>query len=157
MYFGAAKDLPGVRELFFKEAPPPPPKNIEELRKGLDYEYYGYTDLDTHVKEKLKQEEETLNDELIENWIMKNARMILTKYPNFDELSKAEMHNILANDDFIDIMPEANFEEEIIEEDELKAIELKKKELMSKYVEEEKEEFVEEDKKENPTEFLEFY
>ncbi len=27
-YFGAAKDLPGVRELFQKQAPAPPKKNL---------------------------------------------------------------------------------------------------------------------------------
>ena len=42
-YFGAAKDLPGVRELFQKQAPPPPKKNLQQLYKNIDFEYYGAT------------------------------------------------------------------------------------------------------------------
>lgn len=41
-YFGAAKDLPGVRELFFREAPIPPRRNRADLFKNIDYEYYGF-------------------------------------------------------------------------------------------------------------------
>lgn len=40
-YWGAAKDLPGVRELFAIEAPNEPRKNIIDFYKAIDYEYYG--------------------------------------------------------------------------------------------------------------------
>ena len=40
-YFGAAKDLPGVRELFFKEVPYEPKKSRSELYKNIAYSYYG--------------------------------------------------------------------------------------------------------------------
>lgn len=40
-YFGAAKDLPGVRELFYREPPAAPKKNINDLHKMINYEYYG--------------------------------------------------------------------------------------------------------------------
>ncbi|XP_020808651.1 pre-mRNA-splicing factor ISY1 homolog [Drosophila serrata] len=43
-YFGAAKDLPGVRELFEQDPPPPPRKSRAELMKDIDAEYYGYRD-----------------------------------------------------------------------------------------------------------------
>nr|XP_018901817.1 PREDICTED: pre-mRNA-splicing factor ISY1 homolog [Bemisia tabaci] len=45
-YFGAAKDLPGVRELFEQEPPPPPRKTRGELMKDIDADYYGYRDDD---------------------------------------------------------------------------------------------------------------
>uniref|UniRef100_A0A8D2GS77 Pre-mRNA-splicing factor ISY1 homolog n=1 Tax=Urocitellus parryii TaxID=9999 RepID=A0A8D2GS77_UROPR len=48
-YFGAAKDLPGVRELFEKEPLPPPRKTRAELMKAIDFEYYGYLDEDDGV------------------------------------------------------------------------------------------------------------
>ncbi|ESO87955.1 hypothetical protein LOTGIDRAFT_206945 [Lottia gigantea] len=45
-YFGAAKDLPGVRELFDQEPPPPPRKTRAELMKDINADYYGYRDED---------------------------------------------------------------------------------------------------------------
>lgn len=41
-YFGCAKDLPGVRELFQKPAPYEPKKSRTELYKVVNFEYYGY-------------------------------------------------------------------------------------------------------------------
>lgn len=49
MYFGAAKDLPGVRELFEQEPPAPPRKTRGELMKDIDADYYGYRDDDDGV------------------------------------------------------------------------------------------------------------
>lgn len=44
-YFGAAKDLPGVRELFEKEDPPEAPrKSRMQLFKNIQPDYYGWRD-----------------------------------------------------------------------------------------------------------------
>lgn len=48
-YFGAAKDLPGVRELFEQEPPPPPRKTRGELMREVDANYYGYLDDDDNI------------------------------------------------------------------------------------------------------------
>ncbi|XP_046856759.1 pre-mRNA-splicing factor ISY1 homolog [Xenia sp. Carnegie-2017] len=48
-YFGAAKDLPGVRELFEQEPPAPPRKTRSELMRNIDADYYGYRDEDDGV------------------------------------------------------------------------------------------------------------
>jgi len=48
-YFGAAKDLPGVRELFEQEPPPAPRKTRAELMKDIDADYYGYRDEDDGI------------------------------------------------------------------------------------------------------------
>jgi len=48
-YFGAAKELPGVRELFEQDPPPPPRKTRGELMKDIDADYYGYRDDDDGV------------------------------------------------------------------------------------------------------------
>ncbi len=41
-YFGAARDLPGVRELFESNEPEAPKKTRAELMKDVDAQYYGF-------------------------------------------------------------------------------------------------------------------
>lgn len=68
-YFGAAKDLPGVRELFEKEPIPPPRKTRAELMKDIDAEYYGYRDEDDGALVPLEQEyEKQVIAEAVEKW-----------------------------------------------------------------------------------------
>jgi pre-mRNA-splicing factor ISY1 len=55
-YWGAAKNLPGVRELFIKKPPNAPRRNIFELYKNIDLDYYG--DLNDDEDELLKEESE---------------------------------------------------------------------------------------------------
>ncbi|XP_030426332.1 pre-mRNA-splicing factor ISY1 homolog [Gopherus evgoodei] len=76
-YFGAAKDLPGVRELFEKEPLPPPRKTRAELMKAIDAEYYGYRDEDDGVLEPLEQEhEKKVIAEAVEKWkVEREARV----------------------------------------------------------------------------------
>ncbi|XP_051528292.1 pre-mRNA-splicing factor ISY1 homolog isoform X2 [Myxocyprinus asiaticus] len=76
-YFGAAKDLPGVRELFEKEPIPPPRKTRAELMKDIDAEYYGYRDEDDGALVPLEQEYEKLViAEAVEKWrAEKEARL----------------------------------------------------------------------------------
>ncbi|KAI1891012.1 hypothetical protein AGOR_G00159480 [Albula goreensis] len=76
-YFGAAKDLPGVRELFEKEPVPPPRKTRAELMKDIDAEYYGYRDEDDGVLVPLEQEyEKHAITEAVEKWkAEKEARL----------------------------------------------------------------------------------
>ncbi|XP_067683526.1 pre-mRNA-splicing factor ISY1 homolog isoform X2 [Haliotis asinina] len=57
-YFGAAKDLPGVRELFEQEPPPQPRKTRAELMKDIDADYYGYRDEDDGILIPQEQEVE---------------------------------------------------------------------------------------------------
>jgi len=45
-YFGAARELPGVRELFESEAPTNVKKTRAELMKDVDAQYYGFRDDD---------------------------------------------------------------------------------------------------------------
>lgn len=59
-YFGAAKDLPGVRELFEQEPPPPPRKTRGELMRDVDADYYGYRDDDDGILIPLEEKAEKL-------------------------------------------------------------------------------------------------
>ncbi|KAI5607593.1 pre-mRNA-splicing factor ISY1-like, partial [Silurus asotus] len=76
-YFGAAKDLPGVRELFEKEPVAPPRKTRGELMKEIDAEYYGYRDEDDGGLVPLEQEyEKQAIAEAVEKWkAEKEARL----------------------------------------------------------------------------------
>lgn len=48
-YFGAARDLPGVKELFAKPEKQAPRKTKAELLKFIDCDYFGYRDEDDGV------------------------------------------------------------------------------------------------------------
>jgi len=68
-YFGAAKKLPGVRELFVKEPTMRPKRTRAQIAKGLDADYYGYRDDDDGVLVELEaQAEQRLRDEALERW-----------------------------------------------------------------------------------------
>ena len=48
-YYGAAKKLPGVRELFSRAPPERQKRTRHEMMKGIDADYYGYRDDDDGV------------------------------------------------------------------------------------------------------------
>lgn len=68
-YFGAAKDLPGVRELFEQEPPPPARKTRAELMKDIDAHYYGYFDDDDNVLVPLEEKAEKIaQQQALQEW-----------------------------------------------------------------------------------------
>lgn len=68
-YFGAARDLPGVRELFEREAPSKKRKTRAQLMRNLDADYYGYRDEDDGVLIPLEKEMEAkLMAEAVGEW-----------------------------------------------------------------------------------------
>ncbi|NXX34330.1 ISY1 factor, partial [Nicator chloris] len=75
-YFGAAKDLPGVRELFEKVPLPPPRKTRAEFMKDIDAECYGYRDEDDGILEPLEQEHEKKIIEAEEKWKMEREAQL---------------------------------------------------------------------------------
>lgn len=68
-YFGAARDLPGVRELFESDAPSVVKKTRAELMKDVDAQYYGFRDDDDGllVPLELAAEKEAI-DRLVKEW-----------------------------------------------------------------------------------------
>ena len=78
-YWGAARDLPGVRELFAKDAPNPPKKSRTDLYKNINFEYYGFKDEDdgqlliyeTEAESKLMDD---YNQELKENLAIDSSK-----------------------------------------------------------------------------------
>uniref|UniRef100_A0A915DIR6 Uncharacterized protein n=1 Tax=Ditylenchus dipsaci TaxID=166011 RepID=A0A915DIR6_9BILA len=76
-YFGAAKDLPGVRELFQKAAEEEPRhKTRGELMRNVDADYYGYMDDDDGLLVPLeKAEEEKAIRKIEEEFAKRGAEM----------------------------------------------------------------------------------
>lgn len=69
-YFGSSKDLPGVKELFEQEPPPPQRRTRAEMMKSIDADYYGYRDDDDGILIPLeKAQSEQLEKEARENWL----------------------------------------------------------------------------------------
>ncbi|CAG8744820.1 17852_t:CDS:2, partial [Acaulospora morrowiae] len=65
-YFGRAKDLPGVRELFEQDAPTPQKRTRFDLYKNVDADYYGYRDEEDGILLEYEVEKEHSRKYLIE-------------------------------------------------------------------------------------------
>jgi len=69
-YWGAAKDLPGVRELFAKEVPNAPRKSRNEYYRHINFEYYGFRDEeDENLLKNEKEAERVLMSEYVKLYI----------------------------------------------------------------------------------------
>ncbi|OTF69017.1 hypothetical protein BLA29_012169, partial [Euroglyphus maynei] len=141
-YFGAAKDLPGVRELLAQETIPIPKKTKAELMRSIDADYYGYRDEDDGVilKEEARVQREELlrlaNEEKNSNATTIKQRIELICNP--DDKDDSIRQNIEEGVDFagpknfISHVPSIPTQEEIHEE----LVRRKKQELLEMYVSE---------------------
>jgi len=74
-YYGAAKKLPGVKELFSKAAPERQKRTRFEMMKGIDADYYGYRDDDDGILAPLEKAAEGKRlEELRSGWETEQAR-----------------------------------------------------------------------------------
>jgi pre-mRNA-splicing factor ISY1 len=75
-YFGAAKELPGVRELFQGEAPQKPRRTRAEMYKHVTPDYYGYRDEDDGklVAKETAAEKRAIREEVAKYEEMKRQR-----------------------------------------------------------------------------------
>mmetsp|Transcript_5666 Transcript_5666/g.13486 ORF Transcript_5666/g.13486 Transcript_5666/m.13486 type:complete len:225 (+) Transcript_5666:72-746(+) len=69
-YFGAAKDLPGVRELFEREdAPAAPRRTRKQMFQGIKPDYYGWRDEEDGMLLLTEHQcEAEAQDELVRDW-----------------------------------------------------------------------------------------
>jgi len=92
-YFGAARDLPGVRELFESDAPVNTKKTRAELMKDVDAQYYGFRDDDDGllVPLEMKAEKEAVG-QLVEEWKgSKGSHSIEAEDPDDEDLYLKEL------------------------------------------------------------------
>lgn len=76
-YFGAAKDLPGVRELFQTDVPNAPRRDKLDVYRNINYEYYGMRDEEN--QDMLDEEaayEKKVYERNLERWIDENKDYI---------------------------------------------------------------------------------
>ncbi|KAG1692471.1 hypothetical protein DVH05_025436 [Phytophthora capsici] len=74
-YFGAAKNLPGVRELFQKEEEEPRKRTRQDMYKRIEPDYYGFRD--DEDEQQLKDEEKAesrLRQRAIDGWNAAEAK-----------------------------------------------------------------------------------
>ncbi|XP_047437820.1 pre-mRNA-splicing factor ISY1 homolog [Mugil cephalus] len=93
-YFGAARDLPGVRELFEKEPAPVLRKTRAELMKEVDAEYYGYRDEDDGVLLPLETQHERQGVlEAVQRWRTERESRVSGQKPEEEE-EEESIYNI---------------------------------------------------------------
>ncbi|KAI0984724.1 hypothetical protein GJ496_009365 [Pomphorhynchus laevis] len=100
-YFGAAKDLPGVRELFEQEPPVSLSKTRGDLMRNVDAHYYGYLDEDDdHVLEVERKAEAEARCKKIKEW---NERYGDNKVDNLASLQEDKVTAASGSPSWIDI------------------------------------------------------
>ncbi|KAF1319862.1 Pre-mrna-splicing factor isy1, partial [Globisporangium splendens] len=87
-YFGAAKNLPGVRELFQKEERAPKKRSRQDMFKNIEPDYYGFRDEedDSQLLQEEQEVEAALQKATIEEWNRAEAER---------KAQVAALHNIL--------------------------------------------------------------
>lgn len=158
-YFGAAKDLPGVKELFEQDIVPTR-KNRAELMREIDADYYGYLDDDDNLlidqEEKCEKEARRLKIEEFKN--KKQGEQMDTDLiePSDDEEEASDEICTEDEDDQIQSIYQENTKRlhkikkshiPSLEEIEKAILEKKKKDLLRMYVSPELQETEEEVKK----------
>ncbi|XP_065829987.1 pre-mRNA-splicing factor ISY1 homolog [Oscarella lobularis] len=143
-YFGAARDLPGVRELFETEPPPPPRKTRAELFRHVDADYFGYRDEDDGViVQQEEEEEEKAIARAVKEWEVKKAQGEIRESSDEGEEEEDIYAKAAAESDEEGANKETEEEEEISgmkvpsqEEVEEILVRKRKQELLNKYASE---------------------
>jgi pre-mRNA-splicing factor ISY1 len=123
-YFGAAKNLPGVRELFIKAPAVRPKRTRAQITKGLDADYYGYRDDDDGVLAELEvQAEQRLRKEALRRWRQENPEAASGGDADIDGGLAAEGANFRAH---VPLPSDKEIEKAILQR--------RKQELLAKYL-----------------------
>lgn len=133
-YFGAARELPGVRELFDKTAEEANKKTRYDLYKMIDADYYGYRDEDDGRLVKLeRKEEKKKRKEVEENWIATQVEVKKARYKALGlEVPEDEQMPVINKKTDSDMF-KAHVELPSRAELEKLVLERRKKEILSKY------------------------
>lgn len=131
-YFGAAKNLPGVKELFEKDAPRQVRRTRAEMYRQINADYYGFRDEDDGVLVHVEAEAEADMRRLaMEDWDAKEAERQAALASVRGGLEDASSAGDVSAMQFVAYVPLPD-QKEI----EAKVLESKKQALLSKYASE---------------------
>ncbi|CAG2102545.1 unnamed protein product [Medioppia subpectinata] len=124
-YFGAAKDLPGVRDLFSHEPPILPRKTRAELMRDIDADYYGFRDEDDGVivAEERKIESQLLADIVADEGVKEANKSDAIVDQEMDDLDSSGPKRFISHVPFVPTQQEVQQE----------LVRRKKQELLDKY------------------------
>jgi len=147
MYFGAAKDLPGVKELFEEEYIAKEKKTKKEIYQGIDADYYGYGDDEDGLLEAVEgPAEKKARDEAIAAWVanreqeagdLQNAPKSLIEViedEDAEEEEKAKKEGATASADALSEIRGSEWKGPSEEDIEKAVLERKKQALLQQYV-----------------------
>lgn len=134
-YFGAARELPGVRELFEKQGPQDNKRTRYDLYKLVDSEYYGYRDDDDGKLEVLEANEEKSARAKAElDWLAAKREETKLRFRALGmEVPEGEPEPVINRGDNDDDLYKAHVALPTREDIEKLVLESKKKELLAKY------------------------
>ncbi|KAK9826190.1 hypothetical protein WJX81_006192 [Elliptochloris bilobata] len=128
-YFGAAKQLPGVRELFEKEAPRVLRRTRHQLYQHINADYYGFRDEEDGLLEKVEAAaEQQLRQQWMDEWREKEAEREAALAGVAGGVAGAEMATEAPTQQFVAYVPlpdQAQIEARVLER--------KKADLLNKY------------------------
>jgi len=137
-YFGAAKELPGVRDMFEQLDGPSMAKVTRyELHKSVDAEYYGFRDDDDGLLQKLeKAQEQIARQKAVEKWKIKRKEMKILRLKalgmEVDEASIQDDEEDVVNENAEELM-KAHVPLPATEEIEKLVLAKRKKDLLERY------------------------
>jgi len=128
MYFGATKNLPGVRELFEKPKAKKKKRTRHEMYKSIDVDYYGYRDEDDGtILISEKEAESNAIRRSVETWKRsKEATKRLKQDSDDDDSSEEEDKDVSALTSHVVNVPDQSDIEKIL-------LERKKQALLEKF------------------------
>lgn len=133
-YFGAARELPGVRELFDKTGEEANKKTRYDLYKMIDADYYGFRDEDDGRLVTLeKKEEKKRRKDVEEKWIETQKSVKRARYKALGLEVPADEEDPVINKKTEGDIFRAHVELPSRAELEQLVLERKKKEILSKY------------------------
>jgi len=132
-YFGAAKNLPGVKELLTPQQKDTNKRTRKDLYQGIDTDYYGFRDDEDGLLERLEAEtSKKVREEMIADW----NRQAIEKYGSLDKApvpKKRKLNDnssVPSDDDLLKSHVELPSAEDI----EKTLLQRRKEELMKRYV-----------------------
>lgn len=134
-YFGAARELPGVRELFEKTGPTETKRSRYDLYKLIDGDYYGYRDDDDGKLQSLESKaEEKAMAKCEQDWLASQRTQKRARYKALNmECPEDEPDPVINRGEGDADLYKAHVPLPSNQEIEALVLEAKKKELLAKY------------------------